>query len=318
MSIRILEKLVEGSNLRILIDTSAIDFYDIVPDFREIAGAKSFYDMPIKDLEQLIAGLELYTRILESDKIVVIPEVRDERERFVNSFDGRYKMIMGIENLTTRRTISKPNNYKRERINYLEYSREDDMYDYEEKDMFVHSSGGSRKRQVTMQESLYKESLRSLKDIQKTLNLKLVVIEDPFLYNELKEAIIELVGVKDLKSKSHPKGRYEYEDIHTDEILIATGIYLAIKNKEQITVATCDSSFGNILRYSSSLLGYVGNGAISQKLREYPVEVCFMPAYRINDNPNKITTNTLKNTQFTYDGIDTGRVQRVVEGLTML
>ena len=318
MSIRILEKLVEGSNLRILIDTSAIDFYDIVPDFREIAGAKSFYDMPIKDLEQLIAGLELYTRILESDKIVVIPEVRDERERFVNSFDGRYKMIMGIENLTTKRTVSKPNNYKRERINYLEYSREDDMYDYEEKDMFVHSSGGSRKRQVTMQESLYKESLRSLKDIQKTLNLKLVVIEDPFLYNELKEAIIELVGVKDLKSKSHPKGMYEYEDIHTDEILIATGIYLAIKNKEQITVATCDSSFGNILRYSSSLLGSVGNCAISQKLREYPVDVCFMPAYRINDNPNNITTNTFNNTRFTYDGIDTGRVQRVVEGLTML
>ena len=318
MSIKILEELVEGSNSRILIDTSAIDFYDIVPDFREIARAKSFYDMPIKDLEQLIAGLELYTRILESDKIVVIPEVRDERERFVNSFDGRYKMIMGIENLTTRRTISKPNNYKRERINYLEYSREDDMYDYEEKDMFVHSSGGSRKRQATMQESLYKESLRSLKDIQKTLNLKLVVIEDLFLYNELKEAIIELVGVKDLKSKSHPKGRYEYEDIHTDEILIATGIYLAIKNKEQITVATCDSSFGNILRYSSSLLGSVGNGAISQKLREYPVDVCFMPAYRINDNPNNITTNTFKNTRFTYDGIDTGRVQRVVEGLTML
>jgi len=45
MSIKILEELVEGSNLRILIDTSAIDFYDIVPDFREIAGAKSFYDM---------------------------------------------------------------------------------------------------------------------------------------------------------------------------------------------------------------------------------------------------------------------------------
>lgn len=318
MSIKMLEELVEGSSSRILIDTSAIDLYDIAPNFREIARAKSFQDMLIKDLGQFIEGLERYTRSLESDKIVVIPEVRDERERFVNSFDGHYRMIIGIENLTTRRTMSKSNNYKRERINYLEYSEEGNMYDSEEKYTLVHSRGKSRKRQVTMQESLYKEALRSLKDMQKTLNSKLVAIEDQLLYNELKEAITELVSVKGLKSKSDPKGKYEYEDLHTDESLIATGIYLAIKNKEQITVATCDSSFGNILRYSSSLLASIGDGSISQKLRENPVDVCFMPVYRINDNANNITTNTFKNVQLTYDGIDTVRVQRVVDGLTML
>jgi len=319
MQTETLEELIESKNTRILVDTSAFGVHDISPNgFRQISRARSFEDMGVNDLEIFIEILENYTKILESDKIVVIPEVRDERQRFKNSFDGHYRLIKGIDNTITRKMVNKSNNYKRENRNYVQAYSTQELFDEltEQDDAYIVRKKKPPKRQITEQETLYKKAQKSLSYMQNTINSKILAIKDPLLYNEMNEVAIDLVYAKNLKSKSHPQGIYEYEDIHTDEILIATGIYLAIKNKEQITIATCDSSFGKILRYYNSLLCSFDDGQVNQLLRENSVDVCFLSTY-VGNNV-KLTTDTSMKVKFDYDGIDTGKVQRVVGGLLEL
>lgn len=323
MTLEKFTQLLEGESPRILMDASVVDLTTDIPGIEDTMNAFSFENMSVETLEALVAASTRYTEVLQSDKILVIPEVSEEWGRYVKSFDSRYDRVRGISNKTSGRMRSRATpTYKRPRIDYLKGDW--DLEEKEEGDLEESENGNYRtsrrkssKRTVTEQESLYKETQNLLKQMQRTLYSKQVIIRDP-LYEELKEAVIEMVAVGRLKSGSHPVGRWVYEDIHTDEILIATGIYLATRDKELVTVASRDSSFPRILIYTHNLLSAAADG-IAQLLHENPTEVCYLVMYEgPNSKAGITTTNTTRRFAYTFDGINSERVQRVAQGLLKL
>jgi len=312
MALNNLEEFLETESQRILIDTSTMSTGDLDPKIDFLVKALSYGDMSVDTLKSLKEIWKSYISFLESDRIMVIPEVSEERLRYVKSFEGHYNLI-GVKEARTTKRIKKTQKFHNVAYKMARRQKVEDFGD----ERYMSSKRKSRKRPVSEQETLYKEVIGYLKDMQSVLYSKHVIIQDP-IYDELKESIIDLVREREIKSRSQPKGKYEYEDLHTNEILVATGIYLAVRDKEAVTIATSNGDIGKILIYANWLLRYTGDEGLDQLLKEHPVEVFFLPQFNAKSTKYTVTTNNSMRLQKSYNGIDAEKTERVITGLLQL
>ena len=127
-----LTPLLESRSPRILIDTSIVNITEGIPAINEVMEAVSFNDMSVDTLEALIKNSTHYTEVLKSDKILTIPEVLEEFSRYVTSFGSRYSRILAImdHHSKSSRNKTQKKTPKRERINYLDYTEDGEIFQY--------------------------------------------------------------------------------------------------------------------------------------------------------------------------------------------
>lgn len=282
------EKLLEEEQSKILIDTSVLEMEETLRDKERFFTAKSFEDVDIDELEAFLQSVTRYINALQSDKIVVIPEVVSERERFKNSFVHHVNLMEHVRRPDTYRKREYHTSYRRMRIRFLP---EEDMNTGYKKA----KRSRAKKQQKSEQYIFFKEAVRNLKIVGNELNSHLLVVDDHLLYEDLKDLIIEMSTVKGIKKESYPKGRWVYEDLHTDEALVGTALYLAVRGGEPITIAHCDTDIPQLLQKTFDLFCLADYG-LRERLCENPVNSCFLPYY------NMLSTANLHPTDITLYG----------------
>lgn len=276
MIVDTLQKLLEEEPSRILIDTFVIYVEEPLPAEPTIFLAKTYEDMDMEELHTFKEIAEHYTEILDSDKILVVPEVVSEWERFERSF-SRHKNLM--RNIHTHRKLtpvkrSHHSPYRRMQSNDL---FEESIPVYRQKRQF-----GPKKSQKPEQFYLFKDAWQLMGNIRRILDSHLLTVYERSLYDDIIDLIIELDRVNHLKGESHPKWRHSYLDLHTDETIVGASLYLAITDKEPITIATSDTDISRLLGATFNLIYSVNSGQSCQlieRLRETPVKICYLPAY---------------------------------------
>lgn len=320
MIIDSLEKILEKEKSRILIDNSSINLTESFSDRDRFFLANSWEDIDAYELRSFIKLLNRYANALNSDNILILPEVISENGRFVRSFKGHKDMLKGIKsvhNSKTPRNTNRANRplYKRQKINL------DNLYEEDVGSTSRRRKSYMSKKEASEQEILYQEAIDYLNTIQHKLNSHVMAVHDP-LCNDLIEIIKELNQSREIKTKSEGRGKYEYRDLYTDEKLIGTAFYLAFRDKEKVAIATSDFDIPNLLIDSFGMLSSATNGLgprFKKKLLNNPVEVHNFPHHSNKNNENVIaTTANLKTFRQTYEGIDMQKTQQLVYKLIKL
>ncbi len=269
MIVESLEKLLREESSKVLLDASSLAVEEPILNDSMIFTANFFDELDVDELYALIESAEHYRSALQSDKLMVIPQVVAEWSRLENSFTRHNALMLGI--ITKRKMPVRKSGfrvpYARSNIRILE----GDKNVTPRRKQFY-----QRRRQKSEKQELFEQVIRQFRGIRGGLNSHLFPVSNYLAYQKITDLIIDLNEVRNIKKGSSPKGRFVYQDLHTDEALVGAALYLSLCG-EQVIIATRDTDIDNLLVASFNLLRSTSAPNLYQlieRLRANPVKIC--------------------------------------------
>ena len=173
-------------------------------------------------------------------RISIIPEVLAEL--------GRLKEGLGKRGISKRSYAQKRGSHVK--VRHTKYERQRDHVFDDEIGLFRRSrQSTTSKKYVSPEDRQLRRIYENLGRMEQMLSGGLIAVRNRPLYEDIRVVLEELSEAKMLKKPANgPRlGKYDYEDLHTDEAIISMALYLAAAEGRKIGVATRDYDLKKIL-----------------------------------------------------------------------